>query len=167
MKHLLSVVVLVAAVLLLASAIQAQGCSHLTVSALRGTYTFTGSAWQDMSVINPALPKGYAPVTIIGAFTISGYGDLTGWALVSAGGIPLTTEFVNSQVSDPKADCSFPMSLSMRMNEFGGVVDGPHSYVGTIAPHGSALEFAFMMLGTGPGSHLELDHAKRISMEFD
>jgi hypothetical protein len=167
MKHSLSAIVLVTALLLIAPAIEAQDCSNWTVHALRGTYTFTGTAWQDMSVINPALSKGYAPVTIIGAFTINGYGDLTGWALVNAGGIPLTAEFVNSQVNDPKADCSVPMSLSMRMSEFGGAVDGPHPYVGTIAPHGPALEIDFMMLGTGPGSHVEFDHAKRISMKFD
>jgi hypothetical protein len=39
--------------------------------------------------------------------------------------------------------------------------------VGTIAGVGPALEIAFMMLGTGPGSHEELDHAKRISMKYD
>jgi hypothetical protein len=39
-------------------------------------------------------------------------------------------------------------------------VDGPHSYVGVVAGDGSALEIAFMMHGTGPGSHLELSPAK-------
>jgi hypothetical protein len=167
MKHLLSMSILAAGLLLLAPAIQAQDCNNWSLSALRGTYTFTGTAWQDLSVINPVLPAGYAPVSIIGAFTINSRGDVTGWALVNAGGLQFTSEFVNSQFSAPKADCSFPISLSMKINEFGGVIDGPHSYAGVIAGDGSALEIVFMMLGTGPGSHVELDHAKRISMKFD
>ena len=47
-----------------------------------------------ISEINPALPKGYAPVTIIGAFRVNGNGDATGWALVNAGGLQMTAEFV-------------------------------------------------------------------------
>ncbi len=167
MKHLLSMSILAAGLMLLAPALQAQDCGNWGVWALRGTYTFTGTAWQDLSVINPVLPKGYAPVTIVGAFSINGHGDVTGWALVNAGGIQLTAEFVNSQFSAPKAECSFPISLSMRINEFGGVIDGPHSYAGVVAGDGSALEISFMMLGKGPGSHVELNHAKRISMKFD
>lgn len=167
MKHLLSAIVSVAALLLLAPAIQAQDCSHLSLSALRGTYTFSGTAWQDMSVINPMLPKGYAPVSIVGAFTIQVNGDVTGWAVVNAGGVPLTAEFVNSQISAPKADCSLPITLSMRINEFGGIIDGPHFYVGTIAGDRFAREIVFMMLGTGPGSHIELNRAKWISMRVD
>ena len=167
MKHLLSMSILAVGLLLLAPSIQAQNHSNRNLSPLRGTYTFTGSAWQDMSVINPALPKGYAPVSLIGAFTIDGRGDVTGWALVNAGGIQFKAEFINSHFSDPKDDGSFPISLSMRINEFGGVIDGPYLYMGVIAGDGSALEIAFMMLGTGPGSHLELSHAKRISMKFD
>ena len=66
--HHLSMSILVAGLLLLAPAIQAQDCSNWSLWALRGTYTFTGTAWQDLSEINPALPKGYAPVSIIGAF---------------------------------------------------------------------------------------------------
>jgi hypothetical protein len=168
MKHLLSMSILAVGLLLLAPRIQAQDCRTWSPWSLRGTYAFTGTAWQDLSVINPALPKGYAPVTIIGAFTIKGYGDdVTGWALINAGGMQLTAEFVSSQFSAPKADCSFPISLSMRINEFGGIIDGPHSYMGVIAGDGSALEIVFMMLGTGPGSHVELNHAKRISMKID
>jgi hypothetical protein len=167
MKHLLSMSILAVGLLLLEPSIQTQGHSNRNLSPLRGTYTFTGSAWQDMSVINPALPNGYAPVTLIGAFTVNGQGDVTGWALVNAGGIPLKAEFVNSHFGDLKADGSFPISLSMRINDFGEIIDGPHSYMGVVAGDGSAQEIAFMMLGTGPGSHLELSHAKRISMKFD
>ena len=167
MKHLLSMSILAVGLLLLAPSIQAQGHSDRNLSPLRGTYTFAGSAWQDMSVINPTLPKGYAPVSLIGAFTVNGDGDVTGWGLVNAGGIQFKAEFVNSHFSAPKTDGSFAISLSMRIDDFGGVVDGPYSYMGVIAGDGSALEIAFMMLGTGPGSHLELSHAKRISMKFD
>ena len=75
----------------------------------------------------------------------------------------MTAEFVDSRFGTPKADCSFPVSLSMRIKEFEGVV-GPYSYAGVIAGDASALEVVFMMLGTGPGSHVELDRARRISM---
>ena len=167
MKHLFSLSILAAGLLLLAPGMQAQDRSAWSLSPLRGTYTFTGNAWQDMSVINPALPKGYAPVSLIGAFAVNGDGDVTGWALVNAGGIPFKAEFVNSHFSAPKADGSFIISLSMRINDFGGIIDGPYSYMGVIKGDGAALEIAFMMLGTGPGSHLELSHAKRISMKFD
>ncbi len=164
MKHLLSISILATSLLLVTPSIQAQ---NWTLWALRGTYTFTGSAWQDLSVINPALPKVYAPVSIIGAFTVNGNGDVTGWALVNAGGLQFTSEFVNSQFGAPKADGSFSITLSMKINEFGGVIDGPHPYAGVISGDASALEIDFMMLGTGPGTHVEIDHAKRISMKFD
>jgi hypothetical protein len=164
MKHLFCTSILAAGLLLLAPAIQAQDCS---LWSLRGTYTFTGTAWQDLSEVNPALPKGYAPVSIIGAFTINGRGDVTGWALINAGGLQMTAEFVDSHFGAPKADCSFPISLSMRIREFGEGIAGPYSYAGIITGDGSALEIAFMMLGTGPGSHVELNHAKRISMKSD
>jgi hypothetical protein len=185
MKRLLSVGILMAGLLLLSPTIGAQvladpvrdpgaptsqaprPCSAWGLSALRGTYAFTATAWQDLSELNPALPKGYAPVTIIGAFKVNGNGDVTGWAFVNAGGLHMTAEFVNSQFSAPRADCSLPISLSMRIKEFGEGVAGPYSYVGVIAGDASALEIAFMMLGTGPGSHVEMNHAKRISMNFN
>ena len=54
----------------------------------------------------------------------------------------------------------------MKIKEYGGVVTGPYSYVGGVAGDMLSLEILFMMLGTGPGSHVELNHAKRISMDF-
>lgn len=141
-------------------------CGSGGVRALRGTYAYTGTAWQDLSVLNPALPKGYAPVTIIGAFKLDGEGNLTGWSWVNAGGVSMSAEFVNSKFGAPKADCSIPITLSMKMPEFGEGIAGPYPYVGVVAGDGAALEIRFMMLGTGPGSHVELDHAKRISMSF-
>lgn len=185
MKHVLSVVVLAAGLLLLAPTIRAQDlpdpvvdpgalasqppgpCGTLNLAALRGTYAFTAAAWQDLSEINPALPKGYAPVTIIGALKVNGNGGVTGWAVVNAGGLNMTAEFVNSQFTAPKADCGFPVSLSMKIKEFGEGTVGPYSYVGVVAGEGAALEIAFMMLGTGPGSHVEMNRAKRISMNFN
>lgn len=185
MKRLLSLRTLAAGLLLLAPTIQAQEladpvrdpgalasqapgpCSTWGLRALRGTYAFTATGWQDLSEINPALPKGYTPVSIIGALKVNGNGDVTGWAFINAGGLQMTAEFVNSQFSAPKGDCSFPVSLSMRIKEFGEGTAGPYSYVGVIAGNGSALELAFMMLGTGPGSHVDMNHAKRISMNFN
>jgi hypothetical protein len=55
----------------------------------------------------------------------------------------------------------------MRINESGGMISGPYSYVGVIAGDASALEVHFMMLGTGPGSHVDMNHAKRISMRVN
>jgi hypothetical protein len=147
---------------------QAPGpCSAWTVGAMRGTYAFTATAWQNLAELDPALPPGYAPVTIIGTFRVNGNGDVTGSAFVNAGGLRLTAEFVNSQFGVPRADCTFPISLSMKIAEFGEAVTGPYAYVGTIAGVGPALEIAFMMLGTGPGSHVELDQAKRISVKYN
>jgi len=185
MKHARSLSILAAGLLLLAATVQAhepadpvrqagapasqapRACSTSGPSAMRGTYALTATGWQDLSEINPALPAGYAPVTIIGTFRINGKGDVTGSAWVNAGGLRLSAEFVNSRFSAPKADCSFPISLSMSINEFGEAITGPYSYAGVIAGDGPPLEIAFMMLGTGPGSHVELNHAKRISMNFD
>ncbi len=185
MKHLLSLRILAAGLLLLAPTIQAQEladpvrdpgalasqapgpCSTWGLWALRGTYAFTATAWQDLSEINPALPKGYAPVSIIGAFKVNGNGDVTGWAFVNAGGLHMSAEFVDSRFSAPRPDCSIPISLSMKIKEFGEGVSGPYPYVGVVTGDGPALEIAFMMLGTGPGSHLESSRARRISMKID
>ena len=123
------------------------------------------TAAQASNQINPALPRGYAPVTIIGAFAVNYSGAVNGWALVNAGGLQMSAQFVNSSFGEPRADCSFPVTLSMKINEFGDVVTGPYSYVGVGTSKAPAWEIAFMMRGTGPGSHVEMDHAKRISMQ--
>ena len=167
MKYWISMSILIAVLLWLAPFVQAKNRSNWNLSALRGTYTFTGNAWQDMSAFDPALPKGYAPVSLIGSFTVDGTGGLTGWAMVNAGGIQFTAEFVNSRFDAPNTDGSFPISLSMRADDFGGAIFGPYSYMGVVTDYRNPLEIAFMMLGTGPGSHLELSHAKRISMKFE
>jgi hypothetical protein len=167
MKHLLSMSILVAGLLLLAPALQAQDCSNWSLWALRGTYSFTGTAWQDLSELNPALPKGYAPVSIVGAFSINRQGDVNGWALINAGGLQMSAEFVNSKFSPPNDDCRFHLSLSMKIKEFGEGLAGPYSYEGVIAGDWSAPELVYMMLGTGPGSHVDLQRAKRVSMKFD
>jgi hypothetical protein len=70
-----------------------------------------------------------------------------------------------SLVGAPNADWGFSISLSMKIKEYGGVVTGPYSYVGVVAGDMPSLEILFMMLGTGPGSHVKLNHAKRISMD--
>ncbi len=167
MKHLLLVSLLVAGGLLTAPAVQAQDCSTWSLWALRGTYAFSATGSQDLSEMNPMLPKGYAPVSIVGAFSVSGNGELTGWSSINAGGLQMTAQFVNSQFGAPKADCSVAITLSMRIKEFGEGLAGPYSYNGVIAGGPSALEIAYMMVGTGPGSHVDLQRAKRISMKFD
>jgi len=77
----------------------------------------------------------------------------------------MRAEFVNSRFEAPNADCSFPVSLSMKIGEFGGAVSGPYAYVGVIAGDRSSLEIHLMMLGTGPGAHVEMNHARRISTQ--
>ncbi len=167
MKHILSMSILVAGLLLIVPTIQAQDCSNWSLWALRGTYAFSATGWQDLYEMNPALPKGYAPISIVGAFKHNGLGDVTGWALINAGGLQMTAEFVNSHFSAPNGNCSIPISLTMKVKEFGEGTAGPYSYVGVIAGDVSELEIAFMMLGTGLGSHVDLNRAKRISMKFD
>jgi hypothetical protein len=182
MKHRLSVTVLAIGLLLSLAVVRPQGasdgvpvagglasqasgaCGASGPSVLRGTWAFTATAWQDLSQINPALPTGYAPVTIIGTFKVNGKGDVTGQAWINAGGLAMTAEFVNSRFGAPKPDCTFPLTLSMKIEQFGEATVGPYPYVGVIAGDGAALEIAFMMLGAGPGSHVELDRARRISM---
>ena len=105
-------------------------CGNLGVSALRGTYTFSATGWQDLSEMNPALPKGYAPVTIIGTFAVNGNGELTGSASINAGGLQMSAEFFNSQVGAPQPDCSVAITLTMKIKEFEGAVSGPYSLQG-------------------------------------
>ena len=170
MKHLLSMLIMAAGLLMIAPAIQAQDCcKNLSFQALRGTYSFSATGWQDLSEMNPMLPSGYAPISILGIFTINDQGDLNGWSMVNAGGLQMKVKFVDSHFSAPSTDCSFPISLSMRMvgGPEDGMVLGPYAYVGVIAGDQSALEINFMMLGTGPGTHVDLQHAKRISMKVD
>ena len=126
MKHVLSMRILVAGLLLLAPTIQAQEladpardtgapasqapgpCGTLGLWALRGTYAFTATAWQDLSEINAALPKGYAPVTIIGAFRVNGNGDVTGWASVNAGGLQMMPSSSTRGSALPRPIAAFP-----------------------------------------------------------
>jgi hypothetical protein len=164
MKRSSAAGILAVCLLWVAAPVHAQDGSTCSLWAMRGTYAFSATAWQDLSVMNPSLPKGYAPVSIVGAFAVNAGGELTGWATVNAGGIPMTVEFVDSRVSTPKADCRVAMTFSMKIKEYGDVIDGPYSYTGVIAGDPSSLEIVFMMLGTGPGSHVELARAKRISM---
>jgi hypothetical protein len=96
-----------------------------------------------------------------------GNGDVTGWAAINAGGLRLTADFVNSRFSAPLGDCSIPISLSMSIREFAEATMGPYAYIGVASGDGSAMNIDFMMLGSGPGTHVELDHARRISMKFD
>ncbi len=111
--------VLAVGLLLLAATAQAQAPSGpgalasvapapcgIDVSALRGTYAFTATAWQDLSEMDPALPKGYAPVTILGAFKVAGNGDVTGWASVNTGGLRLmgSSQVTNASTRSGEAE---------------------------------------------------------------
>jgi TolB-like protein len=143
MRHTLHLGILAAGLLSLTAMVSAHGvtvlgrqpaapaphtlkpCAAWDLSDLRGTYAFTATGSQDLSEINPALPKGYAPLAIIGAFKLNGNGDLTGWAQINAGGVQMNAEFVNSRFSDPTPDCSVAISLSDPEKEYfaDGVTD--------------------------------------------
>jgi hypothetical protein len=167
MKHLLPIIILAANLLLIAPAIQAQDCRNWTLWDTRGTYASTVNGWIDLSTLNPALPQGYAPFSSVGAFTNNGRGGGTGWALINAGGVQLTIEFVDVNFSAPGANCLQPFSYSYKIKELGDVVVGPVSFPGVIAGDISALEIFAMAPGIGPGSPVQSGHAKRISMKFD
>ena len=166
MRHFLSVTALAACALLLAPALRAQDCSNWTLWDTRGTYATTVSGSMDLSTLDPALPKGYAPLSSVGAFTNNGQGGGTGWALINAGGVQLTIEFVDVKFGAPRADCLQPFSYSFRIKEF-GVTVGPLSFPGVIAGDMGALEIFAMASGTGPGSPVQSGHAKRISLKFN
>lgn len=166
MKHFLSVTALAAYALLLAPALRAQDCSNWTLWDTRGTYATTVSGWMDLSTLNPALPKGYAPFSSVSAFMNNGRGGGAGWALVNAGGVQFTVEFVDTKFGPPSANCLQPFSYSMRIKEF-GVTIGPLSFPGVIAGDMPALEIFAMTTGTGPGSPVQSGHAKRISFKFE
>ena len=167
MKHLLFKSILVAGVLLLAPTIKAQDCRNWTLWDTRGTYATTASGWIDLSTMNPALPQGYSPFSSVGAFTNNGRGGGTGWALINAGGVQLTIEFVDVTFGAPRVDCLQPFSYSYKINEFGDLMVGPVSFPGVIAGDMSALEIFAMAPGTGPGTPVQSGHAKRISLKFD
>jgi hypothetical protein len=166
MKHFLFMNVLAAGVLLLAPAIQAQDCSNWTLWDTRGTYATSVSGWIDLSTLNPALPGGYSPFSSVGAFTNNGRGGGTGWALINAGGVQLTVEFVDVKFGAPGAECLQPFSYSYKIKEFGDITVGPVSFPGVIAGDMSTLEIFAMAPGTGPGAPVQSGHAKRISLKF-
>jgi hypothetical protein len=165
MKHFFSVAALAASALWLTPAAQAQDCSGLTLWDTRGTYAMQGTAWTDMSTLNPALPKGYAPVSMIGAYVNDGKGGGTGWALLNAGGVQMTIEFVNAKWGAPNADCSQPFTYSMKIKE-SGVTVGPISVPAVIASPDAGEVFG-LQLGTGPGSMVASSRARRISLKFN
>ena len=167
MKHFLSMIVLAAGLLSFAPAIHAQDCSNWTLWDTRGTYATSVSGWIDLSTLNPALPEGYSPFSSVGAFTNNGRGGGTGWALINAGGVQLTVEFVGVKFDAPGANCLQPFSYSYKIKEFGDVTVGPVSFPGVIAGDMSTLEIFAMAPGTGPGAPVQSGHAKRISMKFD
>ena len=166
MKHFLSVTALAACALLLAPALRAQDCSNWSLWDTRGTYATSVSGWIDLSTLNPAMPKGYAPFSSVGAFMNNGRGGGAGWALVNAGGVQFTVEFVDTKFGPPGANCLQPFNYSMRIKEF-GVTIGPLSFPGVIAGDMQTLEIFAMTAGTGPGSAVQLGHAKRISLKSE
>ena len=166
MRHFLSVTALAAGALLLAPALRAKDCRDWTLWDTRGSYVNTVTGWIDLSTLNPALPKGYAPLSAVGGFTNNGQGGGTGWALLNAGGVQLTVEFVNVTIGPPTAECFQPFSYSFRIKEF-GVTSGPVSFPGVITGDMNALEIFAMSVGAGPGSPVQTGRAKRISLRFD
>ena len=166
MKRFLSVSALAACILLLAPALRAQDCSNWSLWDTRGTYAQTASGWIDLSTLNPALPKGYAPFSSVGAFVNNGRGGGGGWVLVNAGGVQFTGEYVDVKWGAPAANCLQSFTYTMRIKEF-GVTIGPLSFPGVIAGDTPGLEIFAMATGTGPGSPVQSGHARRISLKSE
>ncbi len=84
MKHLACGSVLTIGLLLPATTARAQDSALAPAARMsrpcEGPTRSRRSRWQDLSEVDPLLPKGYATVTILGAFKFNGNGDVTGWA---------------------------------------------------------------------------------------
>ena len=105
MKRLLSVSILAGGLLLLAPAIEAQDLAEPVAIRVRPHLRHRAPAAlgplgaarhlrlhrhrvAGPVAAQPGAARGYAPVTIIGAFKVNGNGDVTGWGVINAAGCP-------------------------------------------------------------------------------
>ena len=167
MKNILKAVVFAVFVFGVVPLCCAQNCSGWTNFDLRGTYMHSASGWMDFSKLNPALPAGSVPFSMVGASFMDGQGVGSGWALINAGGVQLTTEMVDVK-GEVKPDCSVVNTYSLKVKEL-GITIGPVTRILVIASplHGNSdLELYGIPMGAGPGTPVDLSHAKRISLNW-
>jgi len=113
MKRIISATMLASCLLAVAPDVLAQNCGAWSNWDLRGTYTTSGSGWIDLSKLAPGLPAGTIPMAWVGAETMNGLGQGSGWVAVNAGGVQLSIQLVNLTYA-VQADCSVLISYSMK-----------------------------------------------------
>lgn len=173
MKRLVSLSILTACLLAVASIANAQDCSKWTNWTLRGTYTMSGSGYVDLSKLFPGMgfPPGPIPMYWVGAHTYDGKGSGTGWVTVNAGGGQMHGKLVGiSYAMQP--DCSVQVSFSWAVEETGTTI-GPFQRLYVVAPnprHPWALELHMILSGSEPGNPpapgFDIGVAHRISLRY-
>jgi hypothetical protein len=123
-----------------------------------------GSGWIDLSKLVPALPAGTIPMSWVGAVSYNGIGGGTGWVALNAGGVQMAIELVDLAYQ-VKADCSVPLSYSMKVKEL-GVTLGPVSRILVVGGRGAELRLYGIQVGAGPGKPVDLMTAHRVSVQF-
>jgi len=154
MKRIVSIAMFAAGLLAVSAVVQAQDCSSMGNSDLRGTYTMAGSGFIDLSKAAPGvpgMPTGLIPMSWVGAHTWNGAGGGGGWVYINAGGTGMSASFVGLKYSI-KSDCSIQESFSMKINELGITIGPfPRLLVPVVKPDGS-LELHMIFQGPPPGA---------------
>jgi len=162
MKGLVAVTMLVGCLVTGASRLGAQDCSNLGNWDLRGTYTFWGNGWIDLSRdVDPSLPKGYSPFAFLQGFVFDGKGGGTGWFSSNFGGVQLDAPMRWTYAVH--ADCSVRGTQSFFLN---GAWTPPISVIWVIAYNGNDLELNGFIQGSGPGSQVPHGTARRMSTRY-
>ena len=164
MRRIVWMIMLSACLLAVAPVVQAQDCSSWTNWDLRGTYTFSGNGYIDLSKFVPGAPSGMIPMTWASAKVWDGAGGGHGWVKLNAGGMQLTIT-IPSLTYAMQADCSVQETFSMTVKELGGMTLGPISRLFVVVPKPDSLQLLGIFTGSGPGSPLDLLVAQRISMQ--
>jgi hypothetical protein len=118
MKKVVSAAMFGACLLAISPVVRAQNC-NLNDYALRGSYTMSGSGWDNLAALLPSvpgLPNQLVPTAWLGAFTADGAGGVTGWVSINAGGNQMTGTFTGTNYS-VKPDCSMQVKIVMKINE--------------------------------------------------
>ena len=161
MKRLISVTMVVGCVLAVAPGLRAQDCSSINDWQLRGTYTFWGSGWTDLSKsFDKSLPAGYSPMAFLQAFTFDGKGNGAGWISGNAGGFQFDFPMKFTYAVQP--DCSIRGTTSFNI---GGVWTPPTAVMWVISDTRGTLELSGYIRGTGPGSQVPHGTARRIMIQ--
>ena len=164
MKRLISATMLATCLLAVAPSVRAQNCSTWSNYDLRGTYTTSGSGWIDLSKLASGLPSGTIPMAWVGAETMNGLGQGSGWVAVNAGVVQLSIQLVNLTYAI-QTDCSVLISYSMKIKELGATI-GPVSRILAIGARGPNMDLYGIQAGGGAGMPVDVMSKHRISMEY-